>query len=110
VEVTDGIGAELIRTSSWEELSALLRERTVHIAVVDPKGREEEVAKLLACYPSTLIMAYTELTKPAAQAIVYLADHGLHEVVLHPYDDGQSRFSARLSRAYSYRSHSHPPA
>jgi hypothetical protein len=110
VEVTDGIGAELIRTSSSDELGAVLRERTVHIAVVDPHGGEEDIARFLACYPSTLIIAYTELTKSAVQAIVYLAEHGLHEVVLHPYDDSYGRFSVKLSRAYSYRSHCPPPA
>jgi hypothetical protein len=108
VEVTDGIGAELIRTSSWNNLDEVLRERTVHIAVVDPQGGEEDVARFLECYPSTLIIAYTPLTKPAIQTIVRLAEYGLREVMLHPYDDGYGRFSTKLSLAYSYQSHRHP--
>jgi hypothetical protein len=108
VEVTDGIGAELIRTSSWDRLDDVLRERTVHIAIVDPRGGEEDIARFLGSYPSTLMIAYTELTKPAMQAIVRLAEHGLREVMLHPYDDAYGQFSAKLSLAYSYQSRRHP--
>jgi len=108
VEVADGLSAELIRTSSWNELDDILRERTVHIAVVDPRGGEENIARFLGCYPSTLIIAYTELTQPAMQAIVRLAKQGLHEVMLHPYDDGYGRFSTKLSLAYSYQSRCYP--
>ena len=107
-EVADGIGAELIKTTSWAELGTLLRERAVHIALVDPRLGEDDITKILECYPSTLIIAYTELTKPAIGAILHLADHGLHEVMLHPYDDSYGQFSARLSRAYSYQSHCSP--
>ena len=110
VEVVEGISAELVKTTSWRELSTVLRTQTVHIAVVDPIMGGEQLAKLLTCYPSTLMIAYSELTKPAIESILYLSKYGLQEVVLHPYDDACGLFSAKLSRAYSYQCHSHPHA
>lgn len=105
-QVVVGRDHETIPTDCWEELNALVRSRSVDVAVIDPSVDGtlsiEEVRTLFTRFPTLPIVVYTALTPDTMRATVELAKHGLQHVVLHKFDDEPRRFRELLERQPAY--------
>ena len=86
----------------WDELDYVVRRSAVDVAVVDPGAdglvRTTEIRLLLDQYPTLPMVLYTQLSPLALKALVELAKHGTHQVVLHRFDDAPEKFRSVLER------------
>jgi AraC-like DNA-binding protein len=93
---------ELFLAHSWEELDTLIRRKPVAAVILDPMAdgimNVGAVAGLLTRYPSLPLIAYVTLGAPAFGAVAQLGRLGLHEVLLHRFDDAPERFRERVEQ------------
>jgi AraC-like DNA-binding protein len=93
---------ELFVAHSWEELDTLIRRKPVAAVILDPMAdgimNVGAVAGLLTRYPSLPLIAYVTLGAPAFGAVAQLGRLGLHEVLLHRFDDAPERFRERVEQ------------
>jgi AraC-like DNA-binding protein len=58
----------------------------------------QEIRSLLDGYPTLPMVLYTALSPQTLKALVELAKHGTHQVVLHRFDDAPAKFLSVLER------------
>jgi AraC-like DNA-binding protein len=92
----------LIEASGWNELHAVVRQRSLDLVVADPvaDGRLQvaELEQVVRHYPSVPVVVYTVLSASTARALVPLARSGVEHVVLNRFDDEPRRFLDLLER------------
>ena len=92
----------LVSAADWGSLDGIVRRTPVDVAVLDPNAdgvaRITEVVDLARRYPSLPIVLYTVLAPPTLKAVVELSKHGVHQVVLHRFDDEPRRFLETLEQ------------
>lgn len=83
-------------------LAKAVRRHPVDVVVLDPQStagvQTDEVLSLLEQHPSLPIVLYTYLSPPMLRAVAELARYGVHQVVLHRFDDEPRRFLELLER------------
>jgi AraC-like DNA-binding protein len=93
---------ELFIARSWEELDAFIRRKPITAVILDPMAdgimNVGAVAGFLTRYPSLPLIAYVTLGAPAFGAVAQLGRLGLHEVILHRFDDAPERFRERVEQ------------
>ena len=93
---------ELFVAHSWEELDAFIRRKPISAVILDPMAdgimNVGAVAGFLTRYPSLPLIAYVTLGAPAFGAVAQLGRLGLHEVLLHRFDDAPERFRERVEQ------------
>jgi AraC-like DNA-binding protein len=86
----------------WASLGWMLRRQAIDVAVIDPlidgASCVSEIVMLLERHPSLPVVLYTSLTPPALRAVAELAKHGVHQVVLHRFDDEPRRMLELLEQ------------
>lgn len=92
----------LATADGWGQLDHVIRRAPVDVAVLDPGAdgvvRPDHVIEVVRRYPSLPIVIYTVLTPQSLRAVVELSNHGLHQVVLHRFDDEPRRFLEALEQ------------
>ena len=90
----------LLAATSWEDLGRLVRRNPADVAVVDPTADGgagvSEISALGARHPSLPMVLYMVQSPASFKAVVELAKQGLHQVVLHRFDDEPRRFQELL--------------
>jgi AraC-like DNA-binding protein len=91
----------VLPVQGWDHFGAVLRERVVDVAVLEPSplapGELPALLALLADHPATPVVIYTSITAPAMQATVELARRsGVRHVIFRGVDDTPSRLRALL--------------
>jgi AraC-like DNA-binding protein len=92
----------VLSATEWPELNAEIRRNPVDVVVVDPSaGGPLAVAQVIGLrsrYPSLPVVLYLVLSPATLRAVVELAKYGIHQVVLHRFDDEASRLRELLVR------------
>lgn len=93
---------ELLVAEQWSEMEALVRQRPVDVAVVDPSiggsAPVEEIGRFRERFPSLPLVVYTTLAPASMRSLVELASIGITQAVLHRFDDAPAKFLSVLDR------------
>lgn len=98
------LGADhtLTPARGWPSLEDAVRRRPADVAVLDPGAdgtvRTQDIVSLVRSYPSLPVLIYTVLSPQTMRAVVELSGHGVHQVVLHRFDDEPRRFLQTLEQ------------
>jgi AraC-like DNA-binding protein len=91
----------------WIELAEAVRTQPIDAVVVDPRAHGkveiEEICALTGRYPTLPIVVYATLTPEILKAMVELAQHGIHHVVLRGFDDEPRRLRELIERLPAHR-------
>lgn len=81
--------------ADWDDLARWVRREPVDVLVVDPMAGGapgmRAVGMIVEQQPSLPVVVYTPFSPASARALVELAKHGVHQVVLHRFDDEPRR-------------------
>lgn len=81
--------------TSWDELARWVRREPVDVFVVDPLADGTPgtgaVGRIVEQQPGLPVVVYTPFSPASARALVELAKYGVHQVVLHRFDDEPRR-------------------
>lgn len=92
----------ILPVGNWVMLADALLRHPVDVAVLDPQStagvQTDEVLWLLEQHPSLPVVLYTYLSPLMLGAVAELARYGVHQVVLHRFDDEPRRFLELLER------------
>jgi AraC-like DNA-binding protein len=98
---------DVLEADSWANVGDIIRRRPIDLAIVDPVSdgalRLDEITNLLERYPSLPVLVYTTLVPGALKAASELARRGVHQMIIHRFDDSPARFKEVLDRTPCYR-------
>jgi AraC-like DNA-binding protein len=107
---TDPLAARLqaalpssVRAIRWAEVLSRAASASVTMVVVDPLAElplgTESIVELRRRFPSIEVVLYSAMCPELVRAVLALAPHGVHEVVLAGVDDGPARWRELASGA-----------
>jgi AraC-like DNA-binding protein len=86
----------------WVELEQIVRRTPVDVVVVDPSvggaPSAMEIVALRTRHPSLAVLPYVMLSPESLRTVVELARHGVHQLVLHRFDDDAARLRELVLR------------